>query len=313
MIINLPFLICLLFSFKAFPAEYNNSTEATFNVECTNCKKDDTLQFFSENQDCLKIISSKECKDIPKKERRACSKEDEMSFSDTGSFIVKCIKDTALSYKFIFDLLWYSIQNASSWLLSSNQNSSKSSSKSYILIEFYKAYLFSEGTTLERLLKAASLVGGKVFNSLWSTIKSFLKKEHKTFQCYKLYNKLSIACSFVAGLVLPGASFFTVLKVGGKVIKAPILHTKLIAGSVKNRVQLKAFTNTMRTSFKDFKKYSLKRAGKLPQRQKQEIRTFFRNINQEQFMSAVKESLTKNIAKKKDLTREQIRKAVLFS
>ena len=310
---NLSFLICLLFSFKVFPDEYKNSTEATFNVECTNCKKDDALQFFSENQECLKIISSKECKGVPKKEKRTCAKEDEMSFSDTGSFIVKCIKDTALSYKFIFDLLWYSIQNASSWLLSSNQDTANSSSKSYVVIEFYKAYLFSDGSSLERLLKAASLVGGKVFNSLWSTIKSFLKREYKIFKCYNLHTKLSIACSFVAGLVLPGAGFFTALKVGGKVIKTPFFHTKLLARTAKSRVQLKTFTNTMRSSFKDFKEHSLKKAKRLPQRQKQEIRNFFRNINQEQFFSAVKESLTKNIAKKKDLSREQIREAVLFS
>lgn len=313
MIINFPFLICLFFSFKALPAEHGDITESAFNIECTSCKKDNPLRFFTENQDCLKIISSKECRNIPGEEKRTCTKEDEMNFSDTGSFIVKCLKDTALSYKFIFDLLWYSIQNASSWLLSSNQDAENSSSKSYVMIEFYKAYLFSEGSTLERLLKAASLVGGKVFNSLWSTIKTFLSREYKTFQCYKLHTKLSIACSFVAGMVLPGAGFFTVLKVGGKIIKGTGFPAKLLTGSAKNKIQLKAFTNTVRSSFKDFKKHSLKRAGKLPQKQKREIRAFFRNINQEKFISVVKESLIKNIAKKKDLTREQIREAVLFS
>ena len=312
---TLRFLILLLlsFSFKAFTLQDNiqSTTEAAFfNLECPSCKTNEDLQFFLERQECFKTISSKECDSIPKEERKTCTEKDE-DYPDTVSFLWKCAKDAVLTYKHIFDLLWYFITSASSWLLSSDQDTENSSSKSYILIEFYKAYLTSEGTQIERALKAASLVGGQAFNSLWFTVKNFIYKEIKSLKCYKPHLQTSMACSFVVSLFLPGAGFLAYAKIGAKAITKPLLSTSALTTSATRRIQLGSLKTGIRANFDSFKKHTLKKSRTLSRRQRKEVQRFFRNIDREKFISTIRDTLSKNI--EKGFTREQVRKAVIFS
>ena len=312
---TLRFLILLLLSlsFKTFTLQDNtqSATEAAFfNLECPSCKTNEDLQFFLERQECFKTISSKECDNIPKEERKTCTEKDE-EYPDTVSFLWKCAKDAVLTYKHIFDLLWYSITSASSWLLSSDQDTENSSSKGYILIEFYKAYLTAEGTQIEKALKAASIVGGQAFNSLWSTVKNFIYREVKSLKCYKPHLQTSMACSFVASLFLPGAGFLAYAKIGAKAITKPLLSTSALTTSTTGRIQLSSLTRNMRTHFDSFKEHTLKKSRGLSRRQRREVQRFFRNIDREKFISTVEDTLSTNMGK--GFTREQIKKAVIFS
>ena len=284
----------------------NRSTEADFNIACPDCKANKNFESLSDIQKCLKIINSKKCQDIPVADRKTCTKKDDTSFFDIGSILGKCIKDTAMSYQFIFDLLWYSVKTASSWL--AKNSAENSPSKSYILFEFYKAYSSSEGTVLNKLLNSAFTVGGQTFKRLWSAVKEFLYKEYQNLECYKSQVKTAMACSFLAGLFVPGAGSLVWFKYGGKIIKNPILQTKRAGGFVAKKLQLKNFTQTMRVSFSDFKKKSIESSKNLPEKQRQEIQRFFRNVNKEQFIFTVRNALAKS---KKNITREQIKHAVI--
>lgn len=306
-------LLFLLLPFKIFALQDNiqNTTEASFfNLECPSCKTNKDLQFFLERQECFKTISSKECDNIPKEEKKTCTEKDE-DYPDTVSFLWKCAKDAILTYKHIFDLLWYSITSASSWLLSSDQDTENSSAKSYSLIEFHKAYLTAEGTQIEKALKAASLVGGQAFNSLWSTVKNFIYKEVKSLKCYKPHLQTSMACSFIASLFLPGAGFLAYAKIGAKAITKPLLSTSALTTSTTRRIQLSSLTRNIRTQFDSFKTHTLAKSRSLSRRQSREVQRFFRNIDREKFISTIADTLTTNIGK--GFTREQIKKAVVLS
>ena len=308
-------LFFLSFSFICFPLKGNtqSKTEAAFfNLECLSCDANEDLQFFLDRQECFKNISSKECDSISREEKKTCTEKDE-EYPDTVSFLWKCAKDAVLTYKHIFDLLWYSIISASSWLLGSDQDTESSSSKSYIFIEFYKAYVAAKGTQIEKAITAASIVGGQTFNSLWSIVKNFIYKEIKTLKCYKPHIQTSLACSFFVSLFLPGTSFLAYAKIGAKSIKRPVLSASTLAVSTTKKIQLNSVTRNIRTHFDSFKKHILRKSRILSRRQKREIQRFFQNIDANSFVSNVQSTLVKKFNTGTGFTREQIKEAILLS
>ncbi|MDE0092747.1 MAG: hypothetical protein OXN83_05640, partial [Oligoflexia bacterium] len=270
-------LLFICFPLKVFATATNETdnflqdkTEAGFTPICSHCANQNEPPLLSvEQKNCLETITKEECKNIPLEEKRTCTKKDEMGISNIGSFLLQCIKDTALSFQFFFDLLWYGATSFSSWLFNSEQGGENSSLKSYLLIEFYKAYQSFEGTELERLLKAAGVVGQQTFSSIWSQVESFLQAEYTSFKCYKPQAQLTVACGFILGLFIPvpGAGLIALLKSGAKIAINAIKQPKSAMRSLTRMTQLKIFANEMRLHFSKFKSNALKKSEKLTRKQ----------------------------------------------
>ena len=315
------FLSLCFFSFSAFSTEDNikhfltEETTAGWNPNCSHCKNQSRLLPFStEKLECLQTISQKECKEIPAEEKRACDSSDEMKLSDTGSFLLKCVKDTVASYQFIFDLLWYGIKNSSSWLFESEQDTKSSPSKNYISIEFYKAYQTSKGAKLERFLNAAKIVGKQTFMTIYSTVKNFLQTEYESFKCYNSISQFSLACVFAVSLLIPipGSSLINVIKTGSKIGSKTIkLPSPEVKNSLAKSIQLKTATNHIRLNFDNFRANVLKKSKSLTKKQKAEILNFFKNNNnKEKFITAFSKKLNSD---KSNITKNRIRSAVMSS
>ena len=317
MINSLIFVFLLLFSFET-SASRNDlrksflDTEASFNMECSTCKKEEALEPFT--KECLKVINSPECADIPKEERKTCiGEEDDLKLSDIGSLLYLCAKETVLSYKFILDFLLYAVESSTSWLLSSEQEVESSPSRNYVVTEFYKAYGSLEGTQLERFVKAAVAVGGQAFDGAWLELKNFYKKNGKTiFQCRKLYAQTATVCSFLVSLLIPvGAGvkgIYTLGKTGSKVVKGQLAATN----SVTRGIQLKSLANDVRVNFSSIKSNILNSSKKLSRAEQREVRAFVQDVKPEQLVSELNNTIATRFANKR-LTRENIRNAVLIS
>ena len=309
----------IIFCFLFFPVmgseknlgRQNTQTEAFFNPECSHCKsQSDFYQFVKEKRDCLKKINQEECKNIPKEEKRTCSEEDGIHFSDMGSFISKCVKDTVLSYQFVFNLLWFAVENSVTGLFNSGEFNFIG--KNYISIEFYKAYNSSEGTLLEKALKASGLIAGSLLTSLWTAVTDFIHNEVTAFQCYKAYAQLSIACTFLTSLFLPGSGVAIVLKTGAKTSRKIIKNKTAVRNALAKNLQLKTLTRNISAGFNDFKKITLKRSKNLTKGQRAEIQSFFQRVDKAEFVSFVNSSVSKSLSAGKTLNKKQVRNIIFI-
>ena len=321
-------IVFLCVSLRAFSqnnqsnSSLQNSTEASFNFECSQCKKQGAFKFLSENQECLKIISAKECRGLPREEKKTCSESDEIQQSDIKSLFKQCAEGIASSYVFIFDLLLYAINNSVSWLFSSEQDTEDSSAESYIFIEFYKVYSNAKGSQLERALEAALVVGGQAFDTIWSTVTDFLHTKYKVLRCYNSRIQFAMTCSFILGMLLPipAGGVVTALKTGAKIgttgIKvgtATIGNPKTLKSVVAKKIQLRSFVDDMKLHFDNLKGRVMNASKNLPKRQKKEIQTFFQNVNREQFMSSMNGFLSKNLSAGQLVNRERIKDALTLA
>lgn len=317
-LIKILIFLSLGLSFKAFSIDNSaglleSQTEAGFISNCLNCKTNTENLYLSENQKtCLQLINSEECNHVPEKDRKTCLK-DNTETVDTSSFLLQCLKETALSFKFIFDLLWYGLSSSTSWLLSSDKNIGKSSAKNYLLIEFYKAYLTTKGSKTERAIKAAGIVGKESFNLLWSNISNFLVSEYKGFKCYSTRAQLSLGCVFVAGLLvpIPGASAVSILKTGAKATTKIIQPSKTGVNNLTRKIQIDSLKSYTVSNFQTIQNNVLKRSKSLTERNKNQINLFFKNVNKENFVNSISKQLHK--VKNKPISREDIRNAVIAS
>ena len=319
-IIKLFILLCLFFSLKPFAGETGlpadlpqGKTTADFIPECLNCETRNEIYplFERETLDCLKTVYSEKCEDIPQEERRNCAKTDTLQFSDTNSFLLNCAKETALSFEFVFDLLLYGITASTEWLFESKQNSS--SAENYVLIEFYKAYLTSQGSKMERYLKSAEIVGKQTFQLIWSNVWEFLQTEYKKLKCYNAPTQATLACVFIAGLFvpIPGASFINTLKIGAKTGSKIIKQPQSSLKALTKMTQLKTVTSHIRSNFNNIKANVLKKAEKLTKIQKSQIQQFFKNVDKEKFINSISRQLSQT--RNSSLSKADIKKAVISS
>ena len=304
-------LLILIFSYqKALPFE----TETSFPGVCTHCdSKDLQFQSIKEIQECLRNISQEECQSIPKEERENCTEEDNLKLTDTGSIIYQCIESTLLSYTFIFDFLWHLIQGARSWIFEDEKTATKSPSKNYIFMEFYRAYRISEGSRLQRLIKAASLVGGQQFDLFWSALRDFIHKEFISFKCYKSSSQISIACTFLLSYMIPGSGVAMVLKKGIKTGTEILKHSKMATQSLIQKRQLSTIMTDIESNFDNLKSITLSSAKNLKQWEKKEIGLFFDKVDKNKFLSDLKISLNKKLESGITLNRREIQLAVARS
>lgn len=317
MIHNLVFVLLLFFSFETSalqsdPLENLSETEASFNMECVTCTKEEVVGPFTENKECLKAVNSPECASIPEEERKTCiGEEDDIKFSDIGSLLYLCVKETVLSYKFILDFLLYAIESSASWLLSSGQQVESSPSRGYVFTEFYKAYWSSEGTQLERFVKAAIAVGGRAVDRAWLELKNFYERNEKTiFQCRKSYAQTATVCSFLVSLLIPvGAGvkgIYTIGRTSSKAVRNQVVSTN----SVTKGIQLKSLAGDVQVNFSSIQAHLLKSSKRLSRAEQREVRAFVQNVKPEQLVSGLNNTIAIRLANKR-LTRENIRDAVL--
>ena len=289
-------------------------TEAGFSDVCLHCEsKDPQFQLIQKSQKCLQIISQEECQNIPKEERKSCTEKDQAKLTDTGSIIYQCIESALLSYKFIFDLLWHLIQSSKAWLFEDEKSSAGSSVKNYIFTEFYRAYRNADGNRLQRLLKAASAVGGDTFDLFWSSLKSFIAQEFTSFKCYKSSSQMSIGCAFLLSYVAPGSGLAMILKKGVKTGAGVVKHSKTAAQTLAQKRSLNAFIKDLDSSFNSLKQITLKSAKDLRRWEKKEVKLFFDTVNKNQFLSGLKSSLNKKIESGVRLNRKEVKLAVVSS
>ena len=312
-------LLCICFSFNSFSkgtripigAFQNYETEADFNFECSECKTNDVFPFKEDQIECLQTVYSKECKRIPAGDRKTCTSQDALKATDTSAFLSQCIKETALSFQFVFELLWYGITASTSWMFDSEEDNS--SSQNYIYLEFYKAYLKAKGSKLERTLKAAEIVGKETFNLLWANIKEFLITEYKSLKCYNSRAKTTLACVFVAGLFVPvpGASFLGILKTGAKASGKFLKHPKKTSSSLTKTLQVKNIKKHLRSNFDNIKTNVLKKSKNLTKNQKNKILQFFNRVDKEKFINLISRKLKET--GRSAISKESIRNAVVAS
>ena len=313
-------LLCLVLAFKSFAQDIQptnalqNKTEAGFISTCSSCETSSNIFPLSqEKKNCLQMINSKDCKSIPEKDKKTCIKPDSMKSFDTSSFLLQCAKETALSFKFIFDLLWYGLSSSTSWLLNSEQDTKKSSANSYILIEFYKAYLTTKGSKMERAIKSAAIVGKESFNLIWSNLRNFLVSEYKSLKCYNSQAQLSLACVFIAGLFvpIPGSSLLGMLKTGVKAGSKMIKKPKAIVNNLTKIVQINSLKDYMRSSFNQMRSNILKKSKNLTQKNKEQLKEFFKTVNKENLINSVSTKLAQS--KNTVLSKDDIRNAIISS
>ena len=301
----------LLTSQKALSKE----TESSFSMTCSYCESKD-LQFdlIEKTQACLQLLTQEECQSIPKEERKSCTEKDNLKLTDTGSILYQCVEKTLLSYRFIFDFLWYIIQNSKSWLFEDSKSSASSPAKNYIFTEFYRAYKSSKGSRLQKLLKAASIVGGDQFNLFWSSLKSFIEQEFVSFKCYKSSSQISIGCSFLLSYVVPGAGVAMLLKKGVKAGTGIVKHSKTATQTLAQKRNLNALIKDMESNFDSrLKQIILKSAKNLKRWEKKEIKIFFDKVDKNQFLSGLRATLNKKVESGVQLNRKQIQLAVVSS
>ena len=314
---KLVILLCIVFSFQSFSkgrgavkGASQTETEAGFSFDCPHCENSPVLPFTEEQSKCLSLVHSEECRRIPSQDRKICTKKNSFKLADTSLFLSQCIKETALSFQFIFELLWYAISAGAEWMFDSEDNSS---TQNYIYLEFYKVYRTTKGSRLERALKAAEVIGKEAFNLIYSNIKEFLLKEYKSFKCYNFRAQTTLACVFIAGLFVPvpGASFISILKAGAKGGAKFIKQPKATLNGRTKATQIKNIKKHIQSNFEDIKKQSLKKSKKLTKAQRIQIRQFFNRVDKEKFINLISNKL-----KKIDhavLSRENIRNAVISS
>ena len=309
--------LCLCFSFQSFSkgkagkGSAQKDTEAGFVFECSHCELKNISSVNKEKLKCFKTIYSEECRRIPIEDKKTCKDDlDALKLADTSAFLLQCVKETALSFQFVFELLWYGITASTSWLFDSDEDSS--SAQNYIYLEFYKAYQTAKGSDLEKALKAAELIGKEAFNFIWSNIKNFLITEYKSFKCYNSRAQAQLACVFTAGLLVPvpGASFLNLVKTGVKGLKlAKQPKTKL--NNLKKTIQISTVKKHIQSNFDPIKKNVLERSKKLTQAQRDQIKQFFSKVNREQFIKSISKQLSR--VKEAALSKESIRSAVVSS
>ena len=300
----------LLTSQKALSKE----TEGSFSMTCSHCEsKDPQFNLIQKNQACLQLATQEECQSIPKEERKSCTEKDNLKLTDTGSILYQCVEKTLLSYRFIFDFLWYIIQSSKSWLFEDSKSSAGSPAKNYIFTEFYRAYKSSKGSRLQKLLKAASIVGGDQFNLFWSSLKSFIEQEFVSFKCYKSSSQISIGCSFLLSYVVPGSGVAMLLKKGVKAGTSIIKHSKTTTQTLAQKRSLNALIQDMESSFDSLKQAALKSAKNLKRWEKKEIKIFFDKVDKNQFLSGLRATLNKKVESGVKLNRKQIQPAVVSS
>ena len=293
-----------------------NPTEASFNSVCSHCdSKDPKFESIKQNQQCLELLSQEACQSIPKEERKTCNKDDHLQLNDTASIIYKCLETTLLSYKFIFDFLWHIMLSAKSMLFDETDAThvAESSSKSYLFTEFYRAYRYAEGSRIERLLKAASAVGGHYFDLFWSSLQKVIENELVEFKCYKASSQVSLACSFLLGFVVPGSGVAMLLKQGVKTgVKGFKLTKNMLKSSNKEglqnflgQVSIKTLDADFKSVMKTLKEQKIRRADR------KQIKLFLNQVDKKRLLSQIRASLNQKRKKGVNINRRQIRATAL--
>ena len=315
--LKLLFFLFIIFPFTSISnpeileKNIQNETEASFSFDCPDCEKINKLPIELKNLKCLQTIHSKECRQIPEKDRKTCTNKDDLKISDTGSFLYQCVKETASSFWFVFDLLWYAITASTSWMFEEGED--KSSSQNYIYVEFSKVYAKAKGSKLERALKAAEIVGKEAFNLMYSHIAEFLKTEYKVLKCYNDKTHATLGCVFALGLLIPipGASFLSMAKPAGKIGSKFIKKPKTTINKFKRTMQIKNIKAHIDSKYDVIKKNILKKSQKLSKTQRNQILKFFKSIDKKKLTNLITNKL-KNV-KKETISRENIKNAIIAS
>ena len=305
--------VLLLFLISLQGAVVQATTEASFNPVCTHCASND-LKFESikEGQKCLKIISQEVCQSVPIEERKTCKEEDRLKFSDTGSIVAECLKLTALSFRFIFDFLWHVLISKEGTNEKEQNEIESNSSKNYILTELYRAYRHSKGTRMERLLKAASAVGGSYFDLFWNGLQEVIEKEFVGFKCYKNSSQLAIGCSFLLGFAFPSGGAFmilkSVLKLGEKSYKVVKKASKLSQSDLQ-KISKQLSVKKLDADFKSVR--ATLKSKKLGRSDRRQVKLYLNQIDKRQLLEQLQASVTQKIKSGVKIDKQQIQITVL--
>lgn len=200
------------------PAVAVNSTEAG-PFHCSECNNSSKLV---QQGKCLNKISSEICQSVDPAHRIKCTDSSISVFATTRT-VGLCIKKTAETLRFLFDLLVFSAVNSAKAIINISETSGLvsrhlSSIKNYFALELYKAYERASGTESQRRRKAFFEVGSTSLQGLWLGVGNLLRDEYKMFGCYDKPNQMAAVCSVILGFVVPTGGVYAAINLSAKLV-----------------------------------------------------------------------------------------------